>query len=143
MCYNNHLTVVIFWIGMNIWLLHFLVFIFGYITCKTFYFFRANRISLSLIRLSHIIYLSSVIKSIETLIEARSTAIINNIEPLKSKDLFEDEIKTLKENSVAYLLQLHPRFYRDVLTFDDWESSMRYLNQNKDAVYTIWNKEHD
>tara|TARA_Y100000592_G_scaffold99341_1_gene175006 strand:+ start:2216 stop:2512 length:297 start_codon:yes stop_codon:yes gene_type:complete len=98
---------------------------------------------LSLIRLSHIIYLSSVIKSIETLIEARSTAIVNNIEPLKSKDLFEDEIKTLKENSVAYLLQLHPRFYRDVLTFDDWESSMRYLNQNKDAVYTIWNKEHD
>ena len=128
---------------MDIWLLHFLVFIFGYVTCKTFYFFRANRISLSLIRLSHIIYLSSVIKSIETLIEARSTAIVNNIEPLKSKDLFEDEIKTLKENSVAYLLQLHPRFYRDVLTFDDWESSMRYLNQNKDAVYTIWNKEHD
>ena len=128
---------------MNIWLLHFLVFIFGYVTCKTFYFLRANRISLSLVRLSHVIYLSSVVKSIETLIEARSTAIINNIEPLKSKDFFEDEIKTLKENSVAYLLQLHPRFYRDVLTFDDWESSMKYLNQNKDVVFKIWKKEHD
>ena len=128
---------------MNIWLLHLLVFIFGYITCKTFYFFRANRISLSLIRLSHVIYLSSVVKSIETLIEARTTAIISDIQPTKSRDFFEDEIKTLKENSVAYLLQLHPRFYRDVLTFDDWESSMRYLNQNKSAVFKIWKKEHD
>ena len=128
---------------MNIWFLHLLVFIFGYATCRTFYFLRANRISLSLIKLSHIIYLSTVIRSIETLIEARTTALINNIEPTKSRDFFEDEIKTLKENSVAYLLQLHPKFYRDILTFDDWESSMRYLNQNKEAVFKIWNVDHD
>jgi len=128
---------------MNIWFLHLLVFIFGYATCRTFYFLRANRISLSLIKLSHIIYLSTVIRSIETLIEARTTALINNIEPTKSRDFFEDEIKTLKENSVAYLLQLHPKFYRDILTFDDWESSMRYLNQNKEAVFKIWNMDYD
>ena len=128
---------------MNIWFLHLLVFIFGYATCRTFYFLRANRISLSLIKLSHIIYLSTVIKSIETLIEARTTALVNNVEPTKSRDFFEDEIKTLKENSVAYLLQLHPKFYRDILTFDDWESSMRYLNQNKEAVFKIWNMNHD
>ena len=134
---------VIFWMVMNIWFLHLLVFIFGYATCRTFYFLRANRISLSLIKLSHIIYLSTVIRSIETLIEARTTALINNIEPTKSRDFFEDEIKTLKENSVAYLLQLHPKFYRDILTFDDWESSMRYLNQNKEAVFKIWNMDYD
>ncbi|MBL96782.1 MAG: hypothetical protein CMF52_03115 [Legionellales bacterium] len=128
---------------MNIWLLHLLVFIFGYVTCRTFYFFRANRISLSLIKLSHIIYLSTVIRSIETLIEARTTALVNNIEPTKSRDFFEDEIKTLKESSVAYLLQLHPKFYRDILAFDDWESSMRYLNQNKEAVFKIWKMDHD
>ena len=128
---------------MNIWFLHLLVFIFGYATCRTFYFLRANRISLSLIKLSHIIYLSTVIRSIETLIEARTTALINNIEPTKSRDFFEDEIKRLIENSVAYLLQLHPKFYRDILTFDDWESSMRYLNQNKEAVFKIWNVDHD
>ena len=77
------------------------------------------------------------------MIEARTTALINNIEPTKSRDFFEDEIKTLKENSVAYLLQLHPKFYRDILTFDDWESSMRYLNQNKEAVFKIWNMDYD
>ena len=84
-----------------------------------------------------------MIKSIETLIEARTTALVNNVEPTKSRDFFEDEIKTLKEYSVAYLLQLHPKFYRDILTFDDWESSMRYLNQNKEAVFKIWNMNHD
>ena len=118
-----------------------LVFIFGYVTCKTFYFVRANRISLSLIKLSHMIYLSAVVKSIETLTSARLTVKINDTEPYQSTNVFDDEINLLKERSVTYLLQLHPKFYRDILKFDDWESSMRYLNTNKDAVFKIWKKQ--
>ena len=98
---------------------------------------------MSLIKLSHIIYLSSVVKSLEILIEARTLVVINDIEPVKKTEIFESEIKMLKENSVAYLLQLHPKFYRDALQFDDWESSMRYLNQNKDSILKIWNKNND
>jgi len=128
---------------MQDWLLYLLVFIFGYITCGTFYFLRSSRLSLSLIKLSHIIYLSSVVKSLEILIEARTLVVINDIEPVKKTEIFESEIKMLKENSVAYLLQLHPKFYRDALQFDDWESSMRYLNQNKDSILKIWNKNND
>ncbi len=126
---------------MEIWWLHLLVFVFGYVTCKTFYFVRANRISLSLIKLAHVIYLSAVVKSIETLTNARFTAKMNDIEPYQSTNVFDDEIKLLKDRSVTYLLQLHPKFYRDILKFDDWESSMRYLNTNKEAVFKIWKKQ--
>tara|TARA_R100000908_G_C3640663_1_gene77068 strand:+ start:172 stop:552 length:381 start_codon:yes stop_codon:yes gene_type:complete len=126
---------------MEIWWLHLLVFIFGYVTCKTFYFVRANRISLSLIKLAHVIYLSAVVKSIETLTNARFVAKMNDIEPYQSTNVFDDEINLLKDRSLTYLLQLHPKFYRDILKFDDWESSMRYLNTNKDAVFKIWKKQ--
>ena len=51
--------------------LYFLVFLFGYVTCKTFYFLRANRISLSLIKLSHVIHLTSTVRCIENLIYTR------------------------------------------------------------------------
>ena len=119
--------------------LYFLVFIFGYVTCKTFYFLRANRLSLSLIKLSHIVYLSSAVKAIEILTTARATVKFNNTKLSKSEVDFENEIKTLKDNSIAYLLQMHPRYYREALKFEDWPTSMAYLNENKDAVFKFWN----
>jgi hypothetical protein len=121
------------------WILYFLVFIFGYVTCKTFYFLRANRLSLSLIRLSHMVYLSSAVKAIEILTTARETVKFNNTELSKPEIDFENEIKTLKDNSIAYLLQMHPKYYREALKFEDWASSMVYLNENKDAVFKFWN----
>ena len=127
---------------MENWLLHVLVFIFGYITCKTFYFLRASRLSLSLIKLS-----SCVIKAIETLVNAKEAARKEYIESdadknsrISLENRVDSEIKILKDNSIAYLLQAHPRFYREVLKFDSWQSSMVYLKENKDAVFKFWNK---
>ena len=128
---------------MEAWWLYLLTFIFGYVTCRTFYFLRANRISLSLIKMSHVIYLSSAVKAIETLSNARYVCKMNDIEPYQSLGTFDSEINLLKDRSIAYLLQLHPKFYRDTLKFDDWESSMRYLNSHKDTVFKLWNKKND
>ncbi len=86
------------------------------------------------------IYLSATVKAIESLITARDTIKFNNVEPSKQEEVFETEIKLLKDNSIAYLLQLHPRFYRDALKFNDWESSMLYLNNNKDEAFKMWKK---
>jgi len=129
------------------WLLHILVFVFGYTTCRTFYFLRANRISLSLIRLSHIVYLSSAVKAMEVLVNAREAARKEYIDSDADKNSLislenrvDIEIKTLKDNSITYLLQVHPRFYREALNFDNWQSSMVYLKENKDAVFKFWNK---
>ncbi len=96
--------------------------------------------SLSLIKLSHMVYLSSIIKAMETLTSARDTVRFNSVEPTQSETDFESEIKTLKDNSIAYLLEIHPRYYRDALKFDDWASSMVYLNENKDDVFKFWNR---
>ena len=96
--------------------------------------------SLSLIKLSHMVYLSSIIKAMETLTSARDTVRFNNVEPTQPETDFESEIKTLKDNSIAYLLEIHPRYYRDPLKFNDWASSMVYLNENKDDVFKFWNR---
>ena len=132
---------------MEDWLLHILVFVFGYATCRTFYFLRANRLSLSLIKLSHMVYLSCVMKAIEVLVNARETARKEYIDSDADKNSLislenrvDSEIKILKDNSIAYLLQVHPRFYREALKFDNWQSSMVYLKENKDAVFKFWNK---
>ena len=50
---------------MNIWWLHALVFIFGYITCKTFYFLKATRVSLKLLKSSRVAYLLMAVKIVE------------------------------------------------------------------------------
>ena len=76
----------------------------------------------------------------ETLTSARDTVRFNNVEPAQPEIDFESEIKTLKDNSIAYLLEIHPRYYRDALKFDDWASSMVYLNENKDDVFKFWNR---
>jgi len=130
--------------------LYSLVFIFGYVTCKTFYFLRANRISLSLIKLSHIIHLSNTIKCIENLTYTRERLREYYLKMDKSsveisaiEMKFDNDIENLKHNSIKYMLKMHPKFYRETLKFDDWESSMGFLTENKELVFDFWRKYDD
>ena len=50
---------------MEYWWLYLLVFMFGYMTHKTFYFFRSVKISIGLIRVSQLVSLGVLAKSIE------------------------------------------------------------------------------
>ena len=128
-------------------LLYILVFIFGYVTCKTFYFLRASRISLSLIKLSHIIFLSTILKVSENYVLLRERArllkkqghIDSKIYDTVSENI-NSQIEQLKDNSVEYLINMHPKFYRDALRFDDWVSSMKYLKENEETVFEFWKK---
>ena len=60
---------------MEQWWMYLLTFVFGYVTCRTFYFVRAARVSLTLVRGAHIIYLSALMHVLEFLgtlaVEAR------------------------------------------------------------------------
>ena len=130
--------------------LYFLVFIFGYVTCKTFYFLRANRISLSLIKLSHVIHLSNTLRCIENLIYTRERTREYYLKMEKSsveisaiEMKFNNDIENLKHNSIKYMLKIHPKFYRENLKFDDWESSMEFLTENKKLVFDFWGKYDD
>lgn len=50
---------------MGPWWLYLLVFIFGYLTHKTFYFFRSMRTSIGLIRISQLVSLNIMARSME------------------------------------------------------------------------------
>ena len=56
---------------MDPWWMYALVFLFGYATCRTFYFIRASRLSLSLLVYSQVIYLSSMVKILESLLHTK------------------------------------------------------------------------
>ena len=51
----------------------------------------------------------------------------------------DTEISILKDNSINYLINMHPKFYRDSLKFEDWDSSMRFLKDKKEEAFNFWN----
>jgi hypothetical protein len=126
------------------WWLYLLVFLFGHLTCRTFYFFRASRISLSLITYSQIIYLSCMRSAVERLSEIKQDAVDEHNEThdeLQQK--IDEQISILKNNSINYLINMHPKFYRESLAFDDWESSLNFLEEKKEEAFNFWKHNHD
>ena len=133
---------------MDPWWMYALVFLFGYVTCQTFYFVRASRISLSLLNYCQIIYLSSMIKIIDNLLQIKhlNGDMSDSSEKSDStctqiSEKIDTEISILKNNSINYLINMHPRFYRDSLKFEDWDSSMKFIQDKKEEAFNFWN--HD
>jgi hypothetical protein len=50
----------------------------------------------------------------------------------------DQEIAILKDNSINYLINMHPKFYRESLKFEDWNSSMRFLKEKKQEAFNFW-----
>ena len=38
---------------------------------------------------------------------------------------------------------MHPKFYRESLAFDDWESSLNFLEEKKEEAFNFWKHNHD
>jgi hypothetical protein len=127
-----------------------LTFVFGYVTCKTFYFFRSSRISLSLLNASHVIYLSSLIKTIEHLSYAREIMREHMLRTEKDsiqissfEKGFDEDLKLLKVRSINNLLQCHPTFFRTMIQFDDWGGAMKFLQENREGALSFWSRYED
>lgn len=123
---------------MGPWWLYVLVFIFGYLTHKTFYFFRSIKISISLIKVSQIISLSLLAKTMEDFYYSHTLRLRqmreNEASPKDIKDVrrsFTVEISNYKERSIQHLIDLHPAFYNSLIHFDNWKSAMAYLEENR------------
>jgi hypothetical protein len=126
------------------------MFIFGYVTCKTFYFFRSARLSLVLVKSAHVIYLSSVIKAIEHLAYAREIMLEHMLKSNKNSTQissfeirFDEESRALKKRSIEVLQACHPDFFHPMMQFEDWPTAMEYLLQNQKSVFLFWEKSHD
>jgi hypothetical protein len=133
---------------MGPWWLYLLVFVFGYLTHKTFFFFRSVKTSIGLIRVSQLVSLAVLAKSIENFYYSHTTRLRQMREDDESdkniKDLrrsFNVEISNYKEKAIKEMLDLHPRAYAPIVDFDNWKSAMKYLEDNKQYVLALINQD--
>ena len=129
---------------MGPWWLYLLVFMFGYLTHKTFYFLRSVRISIGLIRVSQLISLAVLAKSMENFYHSHTARLRQMKENDQSdkdvKDVrrsFNVEIASYKDKAIKEMLDLHPKFYNPIIDFDSWSSGMKYLDDNKQFVLQL------
>ena len=130
---------------MQEWWIGILIFIFGYLTCKTFYFIRSARTSLVVLKSAHVIYLSTLIKSIEHLSYSREMVLEQLIKTQKTSAQissfemrYEEDVRRFKNRAIDILLYSHPPFFRSMIEFDDWRSAMSYLEENRDSALRFW-----
>ena len=133
---------------MEHWLLGLLTFGFGYCTCAVFYFLRSARLSIVLMRASHIIYLSSLVKAIEALVYAREIMREHMLKSEKSSAeistfeyRFEQDVSHLRNRSVEVLQAVHIGPFNKMIDFEDWSGAMKYLDDHKTAALTFWERE--
>jgi hypothetical protein len=123
------------------WLLNILVFIFGYATCRTFYFLKATRSSLKILQISQWVGLFIIVRSLEHFQYARSFRLDimkrngdseHNISAAHLQ--FESETARFKRRSIAQIIDCHGSFFKPMVDFNDWPTAMRYLEKNRDTV---------
>ena len=133
---------------MGPWWMYILVFLFGYVTHKTFYFFRSIKISIMLIRVSQLISLAMVVKSAEYMHQSHAARMRQlrelNEDEKNIRDLrrsFNIEISNYKERTIKEILNQHPKFYNPIVEFNNWKTAMKYLEDNKSFVLKILNQD--
>jgi|TARA_R110002020_G_scaffold296864_1_gene512596 hypothetical protein len=130
------------------WLQYFLIFAFGYLTCKTFYFFRATRTGILLVKSAQVISLAILAKSLENFAFSRTYKVLT----LKENNASEQNIKaytinidlaidSYKEKAIKHIVDQHSKFYKEILDFDDWKSGMKYLEQNREVANAFFLEE--
>ncbi len=115
-------------------------FLLGWIICSATYFLRSTRLAASIVKMAYVFYLTIINKGLEYLYYAHT----NKLEALRKNDKsyghqeyeslkldHNKAIETYKDNSIAYLLQVHPESFKQLLEFGDWRGSQRFLNNNK------------
>ena len=122
-------------------LLYFLVFIFGYYTCKTFYIYRSGSLTVGMLKMSQLTCLMLLIRAMEQYAYIRTFGALQlkkggaSDSEVESYQLYIDnDIAFFKTKSIDNLVRATPNYFKQVLEFEDWESAMRHLNENKELV---------
>jgi len=128
---------------MEIWF-QFLLFVFGYATCSTFYFFRATRTSITILKATQLVSLYILTRSLEHFAFGRETRLHHMRRAEESEHninaflrLYNKEVEDYKRRSVQQIIDAHPKFFQQAVEFDDWESAMKLLNKNKPEMYAF------
>jgi len=86
-------------------------------------------------------------KSIENLTTSRELLLEYLLRTNKSSNYitsftinFDKQIKNIKQESIRSLIDIHPDFFKPFVEFEDWESSMVYLEKYKKSSNNFWRK---
>jgi hypothetical protein len=124
------------------WLLHILVFIFGYVTCRTFYFLGSVRTSAKIVQFAQTIGLFIIARGLENLEWSRqyrinlmkeNDASEHNVKAFKLHH--DEEVRLYKYNSVQGIIELTGDFFSPVTQFSDWRSAMAHIDSNKEELF--------
>ena len=123
------------------WALFVLTYLFGYFTCKAFYFLNATRSSFRLIKTSQLISLGIIVRGIEHYAYSkiyRAEKMRDSKESSHNIMAFihrhEDELSVYKQKAITEIVECHSKAFKPLLEFDDWDSSMLYLNKYKEFM---------
>ena len=128
--------------------LYFLVFLFGYITSRTFYFIGSASKSVKILESSQIVSLVMLTLALEKLHYAqefqKKTMKKNgdsdhNLSAFGFR--FENELSFFKKRGVSAIIDAHGDFFNQAVSFDDWSSAMEFLEDNREQVNHFLSKE--
>ena len=127
-------------------ILYFAIFAFGYMTCVVFYLGKSINFYLSIIKLSLLLSLFIIVRSLEHLVYAKET----RIKAMKEIGDSEDKIRLIEEQFDTELRFMKTSFSEELKLaqlatpyhthFEDWGSSMQFLQKNADEVKAFINK---
>jgi len=126
------------------WVLNIALFVFGYITCKAFYFLNASRTSINMLKSAQLTCLLMLARSMEHFSYSRALR-LHHMQVAESSEhniqaftyRFEDELVHYKKKSIEEIINAHPGVFQQFVEFDSWRSGMRYLEENKDLLELI------
>ena len=130
--------------------LYFLVFILGYTTCKLFYFMIGTRKSIQVVRLSQLVGLSVIARSLENFSYSKYYAMRvleengesdHNVNAFKY--LHNEEMDRYKRRSIEEMINVHGKIFDQVVDFDDWKSAMKHLETNKEEFIDLMYRSKD
>tara|TARA_Y100000296_G_scaffold55985_1_gene64212 strand:- start:190 stop:594 length:405 start_codon:yes stop_codon:yes gene_type:complete len=125
-------------------LFQFLLFVFGYVTCSTFYFLRSTKASITILKATQLVSLYILTRSLEHFAFGKETRLQYMRRAKESEHnmnafmrLYDKEVKDFQRRSIQQIVDAHPKIFLQVLEFDDWESAMTLLNKNKPEMYAF------
>ena len=123
------------------WLFYILCFLFGFISCKTFYFLNASRKSIRILQLTQVTALFIITRALEKFHYAREYHIAILKENGESEQnvnafniQFEEEVEFYKRKSISSIIDTHGSFFKEAVDFTNWETAMFFLEANRTTV---------
>jgi|TARA_R110000744_G_scaffold380448_1_gene501254 hypothetical protein len=130
--------------------LYFLFFVLGYTTCKLLYFVTGTRRGIQIVRLSQLVALAVMARSLENFSRSKYYALSVMKENGESeqnlsafKYLHTEELDRYKRRSIEEIVNVHGNIFNEVLDFDDWATAMKYLETNKQEFINIMYRSKD